>query len=420
MELTATKMAPPFRLVAKYFFAAGCFFVVLCAVFALSWQDIHGFYFQPKLLAITHLATLGWITMTIFGALFQLVPVVLEVPLWSARLAEWQFWIYLTGVLGLVIGFWMFLAGSHMDGSAALILIAGYAFIWNMIQTMRRVKKWDVTGYFLAAGLFYFFFTISLGAMLAVNLGHPFLARSHLDYLKIHAHLGLIGWVLMIIMGVALKLIPMFTISHGYSHRYAWAAFVLINLGLLGIIVDNVFFADETFAPLFTTLLALGILAYILQIAMVLRRRLRKALDVAMKHAVLSFTCLFLVLITGITIAMVPTGPEMHDRMTLLYGFLALFGVISSLILGQMYKIMPFLVWLERYAPLAGTTLVPTMKDLVNLPVARMELLLLSLSIVVVAAGILGAVQPLVGVGGFLLFTASLLFGYNVIYAFRK
>ncbi len=420
MELTATKMAPPFRLVAKYFFAAVCFFVLLCSVFALSWQDIHGFYFQPKLLAITHLATLGWITMTIFGALFQLVPVVLEVPLWSARLAEWQFWIYLTGVLGLVIGFWKFLAGSHMDGSAALLLIAGYAFIWNMIQTMRSVKKWELTGYFLAAGLFYFFFTISLGATLAVNLGHPFLLRSHLDYLKIHAHLGLIGWVLMIIMGVGLKLIPMFTISHGYTNRFAWTAFVLINIGLLGIIVDNVFFADETFVPLFITLLALGILAYLLQIAIVLRRRIRKALDVAMKHAVLSFSSLFLVLVVGIVIAVVPLGPEMHDRMTLLYGFLALFGVISSLIIGQMYKIVPFLVWLERYAPLAGTTTVPTMKDLVNVPMARVELALLSLSIASIAAGIISSVQPLVGVGSFLLFAASLLFGYNVIHAFRR
>lgn len=420
MELTATKMAPPFRLVAKYFIAAVCFFVLLCGTFAFNWQDIHGFYFQTKLLAITHLATLGWITMTIFGAMFQLVPVVLEVPLWSARLAEWQFWIYLTGVLGLVIGFWGALWGSHMDGSAGFLLIAGYAFIWNMIQTMRRVKQWNVTGYFLVAGLIYFFLVISLGATLAVNLGHPFLVRSHLEYLKIHADLGLVGWVLMIIMGVGLKLIPMFTISHGYSERFAWGAFVLINAGLLGIVLDNVIFADETFLPLFLALVALGILSYLFQIVLIFRHRLRKAVDVAMKHVVLSFTCLFLVLAVAVAIALDPVSPELHDRLTLLYGFLALFGVISSLIIGQMYKIVPFLVWLERYAPLAGTASVPTMKDLVHVPVARIEFALLSLGIASVAVGIFGAWQPLVGVGGFLLFAASLLFGYNIIHVFRR
>ncbi len=420
MELTATKMSPPFHLVAKYFIASVCFFMLLCALFAWSWQDIHGFYFQPHLLALTHLATLGWMTMTIFGALFQLVPVVLEVPLWSPRLAEWQFWIYLVGVLGLTSGFWTFDLGAYLDASAALILIAGYLFIWNMMQTMRFVKKWDLTSYFLSAGMFYFFFTITLGTTLAFNLGHSFLIRSHLDYLKVHAHLGLIGWVLMIIMGVALRLIPMFSLSHGTSHRYAWLAFILVNVGLLGMVIERVIFADTKLTPFFAILAAAGVLAYLVQIFLILRHRMRKALDVAMRHSIVSFSLIFAVVLIAVALQRLPLSIQMTERTTLLYGFLALFGGISSLIIGQMYKIVPFLVWLNRYAPLAGTQAVPTMKELVNVSIARTELWLLGASLALIAIGILTAIQPMIAVGGSLLFGASVLFGYNILQTFRR
>ena len=40
-----------------------------------------GHYYHPRLLALTHAVTLGWITLAIMGASYQLVPVVFERPL---------------------------------------------------------------------------------------------------------------------------------------------------------------------------------------------------------------------------------------------------------------------------------------------------------------------------------------------------
>jgi hypothetical protein len=42
---------------------------------------------MPSLLALVHILTLGWITTPILGAAFQLVPVALQVGLYSERLA---------------------------------------------------------------------------------------------------------------------------------------------------------------------------------------------------------------------------------------------------------------------------------------------------------------------------------------------
>ena len=234
-ESLVSAYAPPFKIVLKYFIAAILSFAILNLLLVLNYTDINGFQFQPKILALTHIATLGWITMIIFGAMFQLVPVVLEVKLFSERLAEIQFWIFLIGIIGLVTGFWNFDTGMHLTASAIILNIAILIFSFNIIVTMTRVKKWNLTGLYLAAAIFYLITTAVAGLLLSINLGYPFIKISHLQYLNLHAHIAFIGWVSMVIMGVSFKLIPMFTLSHGYSTASGKIAFGLINAGLLGI-----------------------------------------------------------------------------------------------------------------------------------------------------------------------------------------
>src|SRR5690242_2973177 len=59
-----------------------------------------------QVLALVHTATLGWFTMTIMGAMYQLVPVVLVTRLRAVPLAHGQMALYLAGVALLVSGFW--------------------------------------------------------------------------------------------------------------------------------------------------------------------------------------------------------------------------------------------------------------------------------------------------------------------------
>ena len=420
MELTATKMAPPFKLVAHYLIAAVCSFVVLSVLFAFSWNEIHGHHFQPRLLALTHIATLGWITMAIFGALFQLVPVVLEVPLWSARLGLWQFWIFTIGTICLVTGFWTFSVGMHLDLAPLLLIVAGYMFVFNMLRTIQRVKQGNLTAYFLVAGLFYFFLTITLGALLAVNLGHPFLTRNHLDFLKLHAILGLIGWVLMIVMGVALKLVPMFSMSHDYSLRPAWYAFALVNLGILGATTSALFWTSDTAFIVCCVAIALGLASYAIQLSIILKHRLRKALDVAMQHVLVSVACLLLGIVAGLVLLFADLAADLDQRVVLFYGFIALFGVVSALIIGQMYKIVPFLVWLQKYAPLAGTKPVPAMKDMIDQRLARYELWSIVAALVLVGIGMLSGTASVLGVGALLIVLAAALFAYNIFLVFVR
>ena len=64
----------------------------LVASLGVAWlgPELAGHYYHPRLLALTHTVTLGWVTLAIMGASYQLIPIVLERPIWSERLALWQ------------------------------------------------------------------------------------------------------------------------------------------------------------------------------------------------------------------------------------------------------------------------------------------------------------------------------------------
>ena len=62
----------------------------LTAALGVVWlaPEMAGHYYHPHLVALTHVVTLGWITLTIMGATYQLVPIVLERTIWSERLVH--------------------------------------------------------------------------------------------------------------------------------------------------------------------------------------------------------------------------------------------------------------------------------------------------------------------------------------------
>ena len=414
----ASAYSPPFRTVSKYFVAAIISFVLLNLFLLLNHSDIIGHHFNPKILAITHIATLGWISMIIFGALFQLVPVVLEVKLFSEVLAEVQFWIYLIGVIGLVYCFWFFETGFYMNISAILLNLAMFIFAFNIIMTFTKVKKWNITGVYLASAIFYLIVTAIAGLLLAINLGSPYIKIDHLQYLNLHAHVAFIGWVSMVVMGVAYKLIPMFTLSHGYSMKYANWAFWLINIGLLGI--NTIFhYEDTTFLYyIFTPMIALGILLFLIQVFIILKKRVRKKLDTGLKYSSFAFLMFGLTTVLGIFIAFVDYQNILN--LTLIYGYMIIFGYLSMLIVGQMYKIVPFLVWYHKYSSKVGIEKVPMLKEMFNEKYAGYGLYLM-------IAAILGSIYSLtfrseIGlIASFsIMFISSLIFSINMITIFRK
>jgi len=410
--------SPPFRIVSKYFIAAISSFVLLNLFLLLNHSFIAGHHFSPKILAITHIATLGWVTMIIFGALFQLIPVVLEVKLFSETLAEIQFWIYIVGAIGLVYCFWTFTTGMYMDISAILLNLVMYIFSFNIIMTFTRVKNWNITGLYLGGAIFYLIVTAIAGLLLAINLGTPYIKIDHLQYLSLHAHVAIIGWVSMVIMGVTYKLIPMFTLSHGFKLTFAKWAFWLINIGLLGI---NIIFhyKDTTFLYyVFIPMIALGILFFLIQVYMIFQKRMRRKLDIGLKFSSYAYLMLALTTILGSFIAFVDY--ENITNLTIIYGYMIIFGYLSMLIVGQMYKVVPFLVWYHKYSSKVGLEKVPLLKEMFNEKIALYGFYFMMTALFGSLFSLTFRNEIGLVISFSLMFLSSLIFSFNMVTIFKR
>jgi hypothetical protein len=424
-----TSYAPPFALVRNHFVASivSYFLLTIALVIVAPWMQGH--YFQPHLLGLTHLATLGWISMVMMGALYQLVPVVLETKLRSPWLAKRTFWIFLPGAIGVIAHTWTYTTGPGLWGSGLLAFTAFILFGANLFATLAQVEKWNLTGLHILAALLAMVLAALLGVALAYNLWKPYLPGDHLHYLRAHAHLAFLGWVLLVVMGVAYKLIPMFSLAHGYSMTAGKWAFGLTSFGTVGLLTAWSFslFLRQTGSSgglefFYGVLLAGGIAAFLWQMGLVYQHRMRKQMDVGMQHTVLSFVFLAVAAILGVAQFFFPKvwPPMRREGLTLLYGWLAFVGFAGFIIVGQMYKILPFLVWYNKYSDKVGQAQVPMLKDMFDERLAKIELALMSTGFLIAAVALPLANSLLFRIGAIVLAASAAIFVWNMRTIFRR
>lgn len=409
----STAYAPPFKIVLKYFITGIFSFFIFNLLLVLNVSTFHGYHFQPKILALTHIATLGWITMIIFGALFQLIPVILQVKLFSEKLAEMQFWVFVMGSFMLVYSFWFFLLGDPMTIAASLINAAVLLFLINIIATLIKVKEWNITATYLSAALFYLLVTAIFGLLLAINLGHPIFEVNHLTYLVYHANIAVAGWVTMVIMGVTFKLIPMFTLSHDFSTFSGKSAFVFVNLGLAGFLITLHIPYNELYFLISALMIAIGIFFFLYQVLIIFKKRIRKKLDSALRFTFSAYIFLGITTLFGFSFLFYDSTKI--TSITLAYGYMIFVGFISMLIIGQMYKILPFLTWYHKYSSKAGIEKVPMLREMYNEKIAGTEYYLMIIAVIGVIVSVLLNENTALLIFLLVMLSSAVLFVFNMI-----
>lgn len=347
------------RVVLPFYAAGALFFLLMSVLLFTAAGQLQGHYFQPHLLAALHAGTIGWGTMIIFGASYQLLPVLCETDLFSAPLAIVSFFFLFTGVLLLVGSFWFFTTGYWMIGGAGLLLIACILFLINVAMTggwhfRERIAKW-----FMAAASAWLLFTALLGCCMAVNLWHPFFSRSHLEWMKMHAHAGLAGWFLQMILGVSSKLLPMFLLSQSGRHKLMVWTWGLLNGGLLLYVLDGFFVGPGLHQLVYAGIVAAAIALFIVFIYPVYKNRLRRKLDWPMRQSMTSWIFLLLSL-PWLLLTYLINGYQYAIG----YMVFLLLGWISGLILGMTFKTLPFIVWNYHYKEVHGKEKLPMPRDL--------------------------------------------------------
>jgi hypothetical protein len=413
---TETTKTTSYKVVLPFYGYAALSFLVATLLLFLSATDITSHYFLPHTLAITHIMALGWGTMMILGASHQLVPVLIEGKLYSNKLAYTSFFLAALGIPLLARGFYVFDMGLHTQCGGILIILAIMAYLINLGMSMVRTEHENVHAFFVFTAAMWLLATAIVGLLLVYNFTYPVMSKSSLDYLSLHAHLGIAGWFLLLITGIGSRLIPMFLISKYSNTKTLWWIYGLINGGLLAFVF--VFLYTDRRALLIIPLLAVAA-------AIVLfgnfcyqsyRQRIRKKVDEQMKVSLLSVLMMLIpVIFLVVIIALLVISAKENISLVITYGFIIFFGWITAIILGMTFKTLPFIVWNKGYHQLAGKGRTPNPKDLFSNSVFKWMSVAYIFGFVLFTAGILLDLTWLLQIAAALLLVTALLYNWNVI-----
>lgn len=405
---TSYKVVLPF-----YMYAAVSFLAATILLFFSSSAFVQH-YFHPQTLAVTHLMALGWGAMMILGASHQLVPVLIEGKLHSDILAYLSFFSAAPGIPLLAYGFYNFYFGWEAQWGAILINAAVIFYLINIGISMVKSKKENVHAVFVFTATLWLLVTIVVGGFLVYNFSYNLLSEDSLHYLSLHAHLGIVGWFLLIALGVGSRLIPMFLISKYNNVKLLWRIYALINFALISFIIIFLYIETSWFyffpvAAIFIALLMFGYFCY-----KAYRGRLRKKVDDQLKISLLSVLMMLLPVIFLIVIILSLLFSVDNPRLVLMYGFCIFFGWITAIIFGMTFKTLPFILWNKTYHTRAGIGKTPNPRELFsNKMFLWMAGVYLS-GFVLFSTGILVSNEIIIQIAALLLTLAAIFYNANV------
>ncbi|MGH7367753.1 MAG: hypothetical protein ACREKQ_02590 [Candidatus Rokuibacteriota bacterium] len=370
--------------------------------------ELTGHYYHPRLLALTHTVTLGWVTLAIMGASYQLVPVVLERPIWSERLARWQLAILGVAVTGMVAHFYLG-TWAGLAGAAGLLAVGVALHLLNVGMSLRDFTQWTFTARLVVLGYGGLALTTLFGLILAVNRLWPFLPGQFFPTLHAHVQLALLGWVTPMIFGVAARVYPMFLLAPAPRRWESLLQLWGLALGVPSVVLGLIGVPGLLVLGALAVAAAAG--AHAAWVVEMTRGRKRPGLDWGLRFALTATAFLLPAAVLGVALAADRlSGP----RAALAYAVVVLGGWMSLTITGMMLKIVPFLVWFRAYSSRAGREPVPTLAQLSCPRAEGLAYALLTGGVVLLAAAVLaGDAAWIRGAGvvlalGALAFTAAL------------
>lgn len=373
-------------------------------------------YFHPHTLAITHIMALGWGTMIILGASHQLVPVLIDGKLYSDSMALISFVFASLGIPMLVYGFFEFNIGWPAQWGGSLVVGSVFIYLLNLSISILKSKKGNVHVVFVFTAAVWLLITTSVGLLLVFNFSSPFLPRNSLTYLPLHAHLGIAGWFLLLIMGVGSRLIPMFLISKYDNTRLLWWIYGLVNGGVLCFAFGFLFNQNNYVLLVPIAAVFSAILLFIFYCREAYSQRIRRKVDEQMKVSLLSVMMILIpIVILLIVIISLLVHSEQATSLVLMYGFAIFFGWITAIILGMTFKTLPFIVWNKIYHHHAGTGKTPNPKDLFSDSAFKYMSIAYLGGLILFSMGIVTEISILLQVGAIFLLITAILYNWNVI-----
>ncbi len=377
------EQAPPISVPLRFFLTAPLFGLSAGLLLLVYGPEALTTRWAPPTLALVHLLTLGFLAMVMCGAMMQMLPVLVGSPVPGVVPVGAMVHLLLTwGTLSLVAGF-LQVSGVWMT-SAILSLGGGFTiFIFSVSMALFRVKVPNptITGMWMA--IVALMVTVGFGLVLAAALAGIFPLASLLRIADVHLTWGMLGWVALLLIGVAYQVVPMFQMTPEYP---GWVKRWLIRSLLGGMTVWTLLYLGgaggghlpEMVPALFLLVVIVGYLLFAVLTLHLQQQRRRRITDVTLLFWRVGLAAM---LVSGLLWLGGYFFPPFMDmaRQDLLLGVLLILGAGVSLLNGMLYKIVPFLSWFHlqnrQLALRCMKVPLPHMKQFLPDKVAKMQFL---------------------------------------------
>lgn len=329
--------APPISIVFRFFFV-GALFGILSGLFVLFFQEAIFNAHSIEAIILTHTLTLGVMLSFIFGALFQMLPVIAGIKLTSPDLkANLLLYPFILGIIALLFAFklttvsWLFLLASILLGGSLLGIIV--ILLKNLFSLENHTSTSKGATYTLLSLGIAVLFALYLTATLAG--GTEGSGYSHIK--EAHYSFGLYGWVALLIISISFQVIEMFYVTPPFPKLML--EFMPVTLFALLLLASIVGIFYPSIWLLTDILLALLLGSYA---ALTLKRftqRKRPLTDATVWFWRLGLSSLLVSMLSLLLALFI----DYHAINALSYIAFASFGL--SIVFAMFYKIVPFLTW---------------------------------------------------------------------------
>ncbi len=334
------EQAPPYRIPLRFFITAPVLGMLAALLIMLAGPQIWSSRWSSGLLAVTHLLTLGYMSMVMLGAMLQMLPVLAGAPVPKVVLTGGLVHFFtLTGSLLLAAGFvW---AEQTLLLTAAAMLTLGYGLFVSMTMfALYRKGAGNPTIQGMRVALMGLLLVVGLGLLLTLGFtGRLVLPSIHL-WTNVHLSWGIAGWFAVLLISVSYQVVPMFQVTPEYPK---WMRRWLLPLLLITLAIWSLLSLKGASLVLETMMLGLLLLELTLFAATTLwlfSKRKRKVPDNTVlfwRIGISLFGLVMLLLILGKYLPAV--------QLELILGVLIVQGILLTMINGMLYRIVPFLSW---------------------------------------------------------------------------
>lgn len=367
-----------------------------------------GTFRSPQIWMGVHFLLLGFAVMIVMGAMYQLVPVAFLTPIWNQTFGFVQLFVTSVGIT--LLAFLLGVAPNQAVYGGIIAVLGIIMFIIQMTATILKKQNKSMMTYFVAAALVSFLLTIIAGLVLVYNFAFGNIGNHHI-ILATHIVFGIAGWFTLIIFGFSYKLVPMFSLSHGFSMKWAKSAFFTYIIGLL-LLISSFWTQFGFFQTLGWLTLLIGFSFFVLDMKEILQKRIKKKLDKPFIFALLAIFIGFLIHLLACIVSFAGIDDEMIWGWLI---FLYMMGWIIFSILGYLYKIVPFLWWTHKYSNTIGKENVPTLKDMINEKLSVILFISFTISVTGLTTGGLLQMSLVVIVFQGILLLTSFVYVYSII-----